>query len=117
MDSTCFCDFDKVKPLLPHLHPGDAFSRQVRVDGGELATDFVVVHHLLDGWPHLLHTINTLGAIDHKLALITSGRATSAVFQNFQEHIGLQFLRLKGSITHEEKSLGMKNKGGVRVVT
>ena len=42
---------NKVKPLLAHLHPGDALSRQVRVDGGELATDVVVVDDLLDGCP------------------------------------------------------------------
>ena len=52
--------FDEVEPLLPHLHPSDAFSRQVRVDGGELATDGEVVDDLLDGRPHLLHALNAL---------------------------------------------------------
>ena len=52
--------FDEVEPLLPHLHPGDAFSRQVRVDGGELATDGAVLDDLRDGSPHLLHALNTI---------------------------------------------------------
>ena len=39
---TCTSALDKEEPLLPHLNLGDALSRQVRVDGGELATDKVV---------------------------------------------------------------------------
>ena len=55
---TCFSD--EVEPLLPHLYPGDAFSRQVRVDAGKLATDGAVVDDLLDGCPPLLHALNAL---------------------------------------------------------
>ena len=47
-----------MEPLLPHLNPGDAFSSQVRVDGGELATDGVVVDDLFDGCSYLLPALN-----------------------------------------------------------
>ena len=53
---------DEVEPLLARLHAGDAFSRQVRVDGGELATDGFVVDDLLDGSPKPLHTHTILNA-------------------------------------------------------
>ena len=79
---TWFFLFDELEPLLPHLHPGDAFSHQVRVDGGELATDGLVVDDLLDGRPHLLHALNALVLkcfVDSKLALVALGRATSAI--------------------------------------
>ena len=80
----CFCY--EVEPLLPHLHPGDAFSRQVRVDGGELATDGVVLDDLLDGSPHAFHAFNAFVAkwsINGKLALVAPGGATSAIFDYF----------------------------------
>ena len=79
---------DEVEPLLPHLHPGDAFSRQVRVDGGELATDGLEVDDLLDGCPHLLHALNVLVPQYRRyciFALVTLGRATSAIFEYFQK--------------------------------
>ena len=53
---------DEEEPLLPHLYLGDALSRQVRVDGGELAMDGVLVDDLLDGRSHLLHALNALVA-------------------------------------------------------
>ena len=71
---------DEVEPLLPHLHPGDAFSRQVRVDGGELATDGVEVDDLLDGCPHLLNVLVLEGILNRILALVAPSRTTSAVF-------------------------------------
>ena len=51
---------DEEEPLLPHLNLGDALSLQVRVDGGELATDGEVVGDLLDGFPQILRAVNTL---------------------------------------------------------
>ena len=39
---------NKAKPLLLHLNPDDALSPQLRVDGGELSPNCVMVDHLLD---------------------------------------------------------------------
>ena len=108
LDLTWFIVSDEVEPLLPHLHPGDAFSRQVGVDGGELATDGAEVDDLLDGRPHLLHALNLLVAqnsVNGILALVTSGRAVSAVFQYLQCDIDLQFHPHQCLISHEEESL------------
>ena len=106
---TCLSLFDEVEPLLPHLHPGDAFSRQVRVDGGELATDGFVLDDLFDGRPQLLHALNALVLeciFDRILTLVALCRTTCAVFQNFQDDICLQLSPLQGSLIHEQKSLG-----------
>ena len=51
---------DEEEPLLPHLNLGDALSLQVRVDGGELATEGLIVDDLLEGWSNLLHALNAL---------------------------------------------------------
>ena len=86
------------EPLLPHLHSRDALSRQVRMDGGELATDGVVVDDLLDGCPHLLHALNAFvneDSVNGEFALVTPGRATSAVFQDFQLNKGVVYSPLQ----------------------
>ena len=57
---TCWAASIEVEPLLAHLHPGDALSRQVRVDRGELATDGEVVDDLLYCLPQILVAVNTL---------------------------------------------------------
>ena len=77
-----------MEPFFLHLHPSDAFSRQVRVDGGELATESPMLDDLLDGSPQLLHAPNV--CVDKeflycKFALVTLGGATSAIFQYFQD--------------------------------
>ena len=62
------------------------------MDGGELATDGGVVDDLLDGRPQPLNALNALVCKDLlycKFALVTLGRATSAVFQNFHQYIGV----------------------------
>ena len=100
---------DEVEPLLPHLHPGDAFSRQVRVDGGELATDGEVVDDLLDGRSQLVHVFNILvheNLLHCKLDLVARGGATSAIFENFQEDVNLQLAPTQHLVIHEKKSLG-----------
>ena len=48
---TCWVASDEVQPLLGHFHPDDALSRQVTVDGEELATNGVVVDDLIDSRP------------------------------------------------------------------
>ena len=78
---------DEVEPLIPHLHPGDAFSRQVRVDRGELATEGVVLDDLLHSCSHLPHAFDAAVcklSVNGKLTLITFDGAVSAVFQNFE---------------------------------
>ena len=84
---TCWIVFDEVEPLLAHLHPGDALSRQVRVDGGELATEGMVVDDLLEGRPQILGAVNTLVykyLVNSKLHLVASCWAISAVFQDLE---------------------------------
>ena len=84
---TCLFLCDEVKPFLPHLHPGDAFCRQVRVDRGELATESIVLDDLLQGCSHLLHALDAVVhelSVNGKLTLITFDGAVSAVFQNFE---------------------------------
>ena len=104
-------DSDEVEPLLPHLNPCDAFSRQVRVYGGELATDGVVLDDLLDGCSQLLHALN---ALVHErflyciLALVAPSRATSAVFDDLQDDVRLQLPPLQRFFAHEKKSLGRR---------
>ena len=54
----------EVKPLRAHLHPGDALSRQVRVDGGELATEGLVVDDPFDGSSNVFYALpQILGAV------------------------------------------------------
>ena len=63
------------------------------MDGGELATDRLVVDDLLEGCPHLLHASDALvleGIVDRILALVTPGRAASAVFQNLEDDVHIQ---------------------------
>ena len=43
LDLTWIIVSHEVEPLFPHLHPGDAFSRQVRVDGREFTTEASVL--------------------------------------------------------------------------
>ena len=79
-----------MEPLLTHLHLGDPFTFQVRVDGGELATDGPVLDDLVDGCPQNLHALNAC-VLKHllycKLALVTPCRAASAIFEYFQEDV------------------------------
>ena len=110
---------DEEEPLLPHLNLGDALSRQVRVDGGELATDGVVVDEFLEGCSQLVHPFNVpvrKNLLHCKLDLVARGGATSAIFENFQEDVSLQLEPTQHVVTHEKKSLGNK-KGGVVLVT
>ena len=84
---TCWLSCEELDPVLDHLHPGDAFSQQVRMDGGELATEGLEVDNLLDGRHHLFHCLNPLVvqcSVKRKFALVTSGRAASRVFQYLQ---------------------------------
>ena len=86
---TCLFLCDEVEPFLPHFHPDedDAYSCQVRVDGGELATEGVVLDDLLHSCSHLLHALDAVVcklSVNGKLTLITFDGAVSAVFQNFE---------------------------------
>ena len=111
---TWFSLYDEVEPLLPHLHPGDAFCRQVRVDGGELATDGVVLDDLLDGCTQLLHALNSLVkecVIDGIFALVAPCRTSGAVFDNLQDDIHLQPPPPQRFLIHEKKSLGRREEG------
>ena len=90
---TCLSLCDEVEPLLPHLHLGDAFSRQVGVYGGELATDGFELDDLLDGCSQLVHALNALVSkcfVDRILTLVAPSRATSAVFDDLQDDVRLQ---------------------------
>ena len=49
---------DEVKPLLSHLNPDDALSPQLRVDGGELSSQRVIVDHLQDDCAQLSRHIS-----------------------------------------------------------
>ena len=103
-----------MKPLHAHLHPGDALSRQVKVDGGELATDGEVVDDLLDGRLQVVHAFNLIvqkNLLHCKLDLVACGRATSAIFENFQEDVNLQLAPTQYLVLHEKKSLGNRKAG------
>ena len=84
---TCLFLCDEVEPFLPHFHPDDAYCRQVRVDGGELATEGVVLDDLLHSCSHLPHAFDAAVcklSVNGKLTLITFDGAVSAVLQNFE---------------------------------
>ena len=102
---------NKVEPLLAHLHPGDALSRQVRVDGGELATDGEVVDDFLEGRPQILGAVNAFvpkNIVDCIFLLVASCWAVSAVFQDLEKNIGVHLPSLQGFISHEKKCLRRK---------
>ena len=87
------CITDEVKPLLPHLNPGDALSPQLRVDGGELSSESVKVDHFLDKASKF--SINNISIredmIDSIFALVALCRATSAKLQDFDQDINIEF--------------------------
>lgn len=71
----------ELKPLLPHLNPGDALSPQLRVDRGELTTKSVIVDHFLDNTANLFrscHFSKFKHFADGELTLVALCRATSA---------------------------------------
>ena len=85
------CVPDEVKPLLPHLNPDDALSLQLRVDGGELSSESVIVGHFLDKASKF--SINNISIredmIDSIFALVALCRATSAKLQDFDQDINM----------------------------
>ena len=78
-----------MKPLLPHLNPGDALSPQLRVDGGELSPESFEVDHFL--YTASKFSINHIcihqDRIDSVLTLVALCRASSAKLQDFDQDI------------------------------
>ena len=72
---------NEAKPLLPQLNPVNALSPQLRVDGGELSSECVIVDHFLDSLAHLSRSYvmsivqNIINCI---FTLVALCRATSA---------------------------------------
>ena len=81
---------DEVKPLLSHLNPDYALLPQLRVDGGKLSSECVIVDHFLDKLTQLLlikHICVCKDLTDCKFALVALCRATSAKLQNLDQDI------------------------------
>ena len=98
-----------MESILSNLHPGDAFGQQVGMDGEELATEGLKVDDLLDGRSQLIHCLNPLivqRSVKRKFALVTLGRAASAVFQYLQQDVRLQFLGHQRVVVHKKQGLG-----------
>ena len=79
-----------MKPLLSHLNPDYTLSPQLRVDGGELSSEFVIADHLLDYLTQLFR-ISDISIpqemTDGKFTLVALCRATSAKLQNLDQDI------------------------------
>ena len=101
------CITDEVKPLLPHLNPDDALSLQLRVDGGELSSESVIVGHFLDKASKfsINHISIQQDMIDSIFALVALCRATSAKLQDFDQDINIELGASKSSICKEEQAL------------
>ena len=96
-----------MKPLLPHLNPDDALSPQLRVDGGELSPESVIVDHFLDKASKfsINHICIHQDRIDSVLTLVALCRASSAKLQDFDQDINIEFEAFKSLISKEEQAL------------
>ena len=96
-----------MKPLLPHLNPDDALSPQLRMDGGKLSPESVIVDHFLDKSSKF--TIEHISIheymIDSIFTLVALCRASSAKLQDFDQDINIEFEASKSSIAEEEQAL------------
>ena len=101
------CVPDKVKPLLPHLNPDDALSLQLRVDGGELSSESVIVDHFLDKASKfsINHICIHQDIIDSILTLVALCRATSAKLQDFDQDINIAVEASKSFVAKKQQAL------------
>ena len=69
------CAKDEMKSLLPHVHPDNALSPQLRVNRGELSPKSFVVDHLLDSLAQIFisHIPIAKNMMDSKFALVALG--------------------------------------------
>ena len=101
---------NKVKSLLPHVHPDDALSPQLRVNRGELSPKSLMVDHILDSFAQLFSSHNLIfqHLIDSKFALVALDRATSAKLKNLDEHVNVVVEATKSIVIKEEQALKRK---------
>ena len=97
-----------MKPLLPHLNPGDSLSPHLRVDGGELSPESVIVDHFLDKASKF--TINHIISIheyiiDSIFTLVALCRASSAKLQDFDQDINIELEAAKSFVAKEKQAL------------
>ena len=68
------CVSNEMKSPLPHVHPDDALSPQLRVNRGELSPEGAFVDHILDSLAQLFSShISICQFIDSKFALVALG--------------------------------------------
>ena len=101
------CVTDEVKPLLPHLNPDDALSPQLRVDGGELSSESVIVDHFLDKASKfsINHTCIHQDSFDSIFTLVALCRATSAKLQDFDQDVNMEPEVLQSFVSKKEQAL------------
>ena len=96
-----------MKPLLSYFNPDDALSPQLRVNRGKLSPKSSVVDHILDSLAQIFssHSLICQDITDSKFALVALGRATSAKFENLDEHINTVFEASKSIVVKKESYL------------
>ena len=96
-----------MKSLPSHVHPDNALSPQLRVNRGELSPKSVIVDHILDSLAQLFssHIFICQDMFDSIFALVALGKATSAKFENLDEHVNMLFEATKSMLVKEEKAL------------
>ena len=96
-----------MKSLIPHVHPDNALSPQLRVNRGELSSKSVIVDHIPDSLAQLFYSHSSIcqDIADSKFALVALGRATSAKLKNLDQHVNIVFEAIKSSVVKEEQAL------------
>ena len=96
-----------MKPFLPNFHPVNTLSPQLRVDGGELSPESVIVYHFLDKASKFStnHISIHEYMIDSIFTLVALCRASSAKLQDFDQDINIEFEAFKSLISKEEQAL------------
>ena len=103
---------DKVKSLLPHIHPDNALLSQLRVNRSELSPKSAYVDHLLDRLAQLFssYILNVQDIMDSKFTLVAFCRTTSAKLKNLDQDIHTALEAVKSIIVKEEQALGRMSK-------
>ena len=107
------CVSNEMKSPLPHVHPDDALSPQLRVNRGELSPKSLIVDHILHSLAQVFssHILILQDMANSKFALVALGRATSTKLENLDVHINMVVEATKSCVVKEEQALNKESQG------